>query len=153
MPNHCYQQVHIHGPSAKVQELYEYLLVSDHPEFFNLISPMPEEVNDAPPTREAGGYELPAWYAWRVKNWGSKWDVADVQITQPLTLHGEDKSSFSFNCWTAWSPPIPIWDKLVEMGLSVDADYQDEGMYFEGTYLNGEDKCWEPEIEEEEEDA
>ena len=153
MPNHCYQQVHIHGPSAKVQELYEYLLVSDHPEFFNFIIPMPEEVNDAPPTREVGGYELPAWYAWRVKNWGTKWDVADVQMTNPLMVHGEGKSSFSFNCWTAWSPPIPVWDKLVEMGLSVDADYQDEGFNFEGTYLNGEDKCWEPEIEEEEEDA
>ena len=46
-----------------------------------------------------------------------------------------------------------IWDKLVEMELSVDADYQDEGMYFEGTYLNGEDKCWEPEFDEKEEDA
>jgi hypothetical protein len=39
------------------------------------------------------------------------------------------------------------------MGISVDADYQDEGMNFEGTYLNGEDKCWEPELDEEEEDA
>jgi hypothetical protein len=37
------------------------------------------------------------------------------------------------------------------MGISVDADYQDEGMNFEGTYLNGEEKMWEPEIEEEEE--
>ena len=98
-----------------------------------------------------GGYELPAWYAWRVENWGTKWDVADVQMTNPLMIHGEGKSSFSFNCWTAWSPPIPVWDKLVEMGLSVDADYQDEGFNFEGTYLNGEDKCWEPELDEEEE--
>jgi hypothetical protein len=160
MPNHCYQQVHIYGLRNKVRELYEHLLVGDHPEFFNLISPMPEEVNDAPPTREVGGYELPAWYAWRVKNWGSKWDVAEVEITQPLMLHDDEdvspesmNASFTFNCWTAWSPPIPIWDKLVEMGLSVDADYQDEGGCFEGTYLNGEDKCWEPEIEQEEEDA
>ena len=156
MPNHCYQQVEIHGPRTKVQELYEYLLVNDHPEFFNLIIPMPEEVNDAPPTREVGGYELPAWYAWRVKNWGTKWDIADVQLTNPLTLHDDEdvlpesaNASFSFNCWTAWSPPVPVWDKLVEMGLSVDADYQDEGMYFEGRYVNGEDECWEPELEEE----
>jgi len=26
-------------------------------------------------------------------------------------------------------------------------------MMFEGRYVNGEDKCWEPELEEEEEDA
>ena len=160
MPNHCYQQVHLYGPRTVVRELYEYLLVNDDPEFFNLIIPMPEAVNAAPPTRELNGYEVPAWYAWRVKNWGTKWDVADVQITQPLTLHDDEdvlpesmNASFSFNCWTAWSPPIPIWDKLVEMGLSVDADYQDEGFNFEGTYLNGEDKCWEPEDVLDEEDA
>ena len=156
MPNHCYQQVHLYGPKTKVQELYEYLLVTEDPEFFQHIVPMPEEVNDAPPTRELGGYEIPAWYAWRLDNWGTKWDIVDVQITQPLTLHDDEdvlpesmNASFSFNCWTAWSPPIPVWNKLYEMGISVDADYQDEGMMFEGTYLNGEDKCWEPEIEEE----
>ena len=43
MPNHCYQQVEIHGPRSKVQELYEYLLVNDHPEFLQHIVPMPEE--------------------------------------------------------------------------------------------------------------
>jgi hypothetical protein len=38
-------------------------------------------------------------------------------------------ASFSFNCWTAWSPPVPVWNTLVNMGISVDADYQDEGGY------------------------
>jgi hypothetical protein len=32
---------------------------------------------------------------------------------------------------------------------AVDADYQDEGMMFEGHYVNGEDKCWEPDLDEE----
>ena len=79
-----------------------------------------------------------------VNNWGTKWDVVDVQFTQSLlivttmtrTLHlcSNRNASFSFNCWTAWSPPIPVWDVLVEHGFqSVDADYQDEGMGFEGT--------------------
>jgi len=153
MPNHCYQQVEIHGPRTKVQELYEYLLVNDHPEFLQHIVPMPEEVNDAPPIIEASGNETPAWYDWRFTHWGTKWDVCDVQITNPLMLHDDEKASFSFNCWTAWSPPVPVWDKLHEMGISVDADYQDEGLMFEGRYVNGEDKCWEPELDEEEEDA
>ena len=160
MPNHCYQQVHLYGPRTVVRELYEHLLTTDEPQFCQLVCPMPLEIYNAPKTREIGGYEVPAWYAWRVNNWGTKWDLADVQITQPLTLHDDEdvlpesmNASFSFNCWTAWSPPIPIWDKLVEMGLSVDADYQDEGFNFEGTYLNGEDKCWEPEDVLDEEDA
>ena len=36
------------------------------------------------------------------------------------------------------------------MGISVDADYQDEGLMFEGRWIDGVDECWEPEIEEQE---
>ena len=166
MPNHCYQQVHIYGPRFLVKELYDGLTEGGYdphtsnyavnPRFCQLVKPMPFEQWLAPKTR-CEGFEVEGWYDWRVTNWGTKWDVVDVEITQPLTVHDDEdvepfsrNASFSFNCWTAWSPPVPVWDKLYEMGISVDADYQDEGMNFEGTYLNGDDKCWEPEIEEEE---
>ena len=152
MPNHCYQQVHIHGPWFLVKELFGYLTKSD-PEFCQVIVPMPFEQWLAPRTK-LSGYEVAGWYEWRWNNWGTKWDVVEVEVTQPLASHGMDPetmtASFSFNCWTAWSPPIPVWNKLVEMGLSVDADYQDEGMMFEGTYLNGVDESWEPELVDEE---
>jgi len=158
MPNHCYQQVEIYGPRFLVKELYDHLS-KEEPQFCQLICPMPFEQWLAPATKLMG-YEVAGWYDWRVTNWGTKWDVVDVDATQPLTIHDDEdtdpanmNASFVFNCWTAWSPPIPVWNKLVEMGLSVDADYQDEGMMFEGHYVNGEDKCWEPEIDEEEEDA
>ena len=152
MPNHCYQQVHIHGPRFLVKELYDAVSDKGNPQFCQLINPMPFEQWLSPKTKW-GEYEVEGWYDWRLSNWGTKWDIVDVQITQPLTLHDDEdvlpesmNASFSFNCWTAWSPPIPVWDKLVEMGIHVDADYQDEGMNFEGTYLNGEDKCWGPDI-------
>ena len=155
MPNHCYQQVEIHGPRFLVRELYGHLTGKADPEFCQVIKPMPFEQWLAPKT-EWKGYFVDGWYDWRLTNWGTKWDVVDVQITNPLMIHDDEdqdpssmNASFSFNCWTAWSPPIPVWDKLVEMGISVDADYQDEGMGFEGRYVNGEDKCWEPELEEE----
>ena len=155
MPNHCYQQVHIHGPRFLVKELYDRLSKED-PEFCQVVVPMPFEQWIAPATRLMG-YEVMGWYDWRVTNWGTKWDVVDVEMTQSLLLHDDEEdqdpsgmnASFSFNCWTAWSPPVPVWDKLVEMGISVDADYQDEGMMFEGRYVNGENKSWEPEIDEE----
>ena len=156
MPNHCYQQVHVYGPRFLVKELYDHLTKAD-PEFCQVVLPMPFEQWLAPATKLMG-YEVSGWYDWRVTNWGTKWDVVDVEITQSLLLHDDEPStedpwtmnaSFSFNCWTAWSPPVPVWDKLHEMGISVDADYQDEGMYFEGHYVNGENKSWEPEIEEE----
>jgi len=158
MPNHCYQQVHVYGPRFLVKELYDNLS-KEEPQFCQVVVPMPFEQWLAPKTR-CEGFEVEGWYDWRVKNWGTKWDVVDVEMTQSLLLHDDEdqepsgmNASFSFNCWTAWSPPIPVWDKLVEMGLSVDADYQDEGMMFEGRYVNGEDKCWEPEDVLDEEDA
>ena len=156
MPNHCYQQVHIHGPRFLVKELYDHLTKVD-PEFCQVVVPMPFEQWLAPATKLMG-YEVEGWYDWRVTNWGTKWDVVDVEITQPIECSGDifgdnATASFSFNCWTAWSPPIPVWKKLHEMGISVDADYQDEGMMFEGRWVDGKDECWEPELEEEEEDA
>ena len=67
---------------------------------------------------------------------------------QQVHIHGP-VAHFTFNCWTAWSPPIPVWEKLHSMGVSVDADYQDEGGMFEGTWLNGTGESWEPEYEQE----
>ena len=157
MPNHCYQQVHIYGPRFLVKELFDRLTEND--QFCQHVIPMPFEQWLAPKTK-LYGYEVEGWYDWRVNNWGTKWDVADVEITQPLTIHDDEggepfsmNASFSFNCWTAWSPPEPVWNKLVEMGLSVDADYQDEGMMFEGRYVNGVNESWEPEDVLDEEDA
>jgi hypothetical protein len=131
------------------------MLINETPQFCQLIKPMPFEQWLAPKAKW-NGYEVSGWYDWRLENWGTKWDVMEVAITQPLTLHDDEdaapesmNASFTFNCWTAWSPPIPVWDALVNMGISVDADYQDEMGNFEGTYLNGSNKTWEPEIEEE----
>jgi len=166
MPNHCYQGVHIHGPRFLVKEIYNALTQNGYdphnggralnPQFCQLIKPMPFEQWLAPRTQWQG-FDVEGWYDWRVENWGTKWDVAEVEITQPLTLHDDEdvdppsmSASFSFNCWTAWGPPIPVWDKLHSMGISVDADYQDEGGLFEGQYLNGVDESWTPEFEEEE---
>jgi hypothetical protein len=38
------------------------------------------------------------------------------------------------------------------MGIEVQAEYVDEGGWFEGEYALGQDKCWRPEIEEEDEE-
>ena len=123
--------------------------------FVSLIVPMPFEQWLAPKTR-CEGFEVEGWYDWRVNNWGTKWDVCDVQMSGPLYLHDDEdadpatmNASFQFNCWTAWSPPIPVWDKLYEMGIRIHAEYQDEGMMFEGRWIDGVDESWEPEMEEE----
>ena len=45
--------------------------------------------------------------------------------------------SISFD--TAWSPPIQLYDRLVELGYDVDATYFEPGMGFCGVYYNGDD--------------
>ena len=94
----------------------------------------------------------PNWYDWRDKNWNTKWDICEAEICDEPTVEGDIKY-FSFRCWTAWDAPIPVWDKLHEMGMDIHADYQDEGGLFEGEYINGVDRSWQPEFEEEEDDS
>ena len=156
MPNHCDQQVHLRGPRELIKEIYDHLKLTD-PMFCQLIKPMPFEMFVKPRVSKTAA---PAWYDWRCENWGTKWDVCNVQFTEAeLTVIGdvyEDgcEAEFGFHCWTAWGPPLPVWNALVDLGISVDADYQDEGGMFEGRYVNGEDESWEPELDEEDlEDA
>ena len=142
MPNHCYQSVYIRGPRAMVQELY-FNLDSEDPRFCDVVVPMP--------LHEAGNS-----YEWCNANWGTKWDVADVEIMEKLLMSDEEGPEevawFAFKCWTAWSPPIPVWNQLHALGIDVEADYEDEGGMFKGEYQYGEGDCWVPEAEAEEED-
>ena len=135
MPNHCYQSVYVQGPRAVVQELFFQL--AEQGRFCDAVIPMPLS-------------EASVGYEWRVTNWGTKWDVAEAEITQGLEVSAHEiEAWFAFRCWTAWSPPVPVWDKLHEMGVTVEAEYQDEGGMFEGRYSDGEDECWVPDLEEE----
>jgi hypothetical protein len=132
-----------------VQELY-WALDLKEPRFCDAVLPIPF----ANSTGMDG-------YNWRVANWGTKWDVAEVEIDDGGLEHSDEEypisvAWFSFKCWTAWAPPVPVWDALHALGIEVQADYQDEGGMFEGEYSHGEDTSWEPtalEPEAEEEDA
>ena len=170
MPNHCYQQVHIRGPREIVKEIYEHLELTN-PVFCQLIKPMPFDTFVKPRIKLPSHHPLnigtdglaqcstPAWYDWRCDNWGTKWDVCNVEIMDEgfadigNPFEDDCEGEFAFNCWTAWAPPIPVWSHLVDLGIKVDADYQDEGGMFEGRYVNGDDECWEPIEEEDDEDA
>ena len=143
MPNHCYQQVTITGPRALISQIEENL---EEGRFCDLISPMPFEMWIAPDQGSFG-----AWYEWRNENWGTKWDVCAVEMGDLRLIGDGTTKEIEFQCWTAWAPPIPVWDRLVDLGCEVEADYQDEGGMFEGTYRDGLDECWVPPADEEEE--
>ena len=136
MPNHCDQSVYIKGPSALVRELYLNLEAG---RFCDAVLPVP--------FAQSAGMD---GYNWRVANWGTKWDVADVEIDDDaLEVSDEEGLAwFSFRCWTAWGPPVPVWDALHSHGIDVEADYQDEANMFEGEYQNGKNKSWQMDQEE-----
>ena len=138
MPNHCSQTVTITGPSVLVHALSRAVKEGN---FCQLVMPMPfsEQAN---------------WYNWHTDNWNTKWDICEPEITNAswnvnshwlLAENKEKLSSFTFTCWTAWSPPIPIWEILVEEhGMQVEASYIDEGGFFAGRFKNGDITEWEP---------
>ena len=160
MPNHCDQQVRLRGPRNLIKEIYEHLKKAE-PMFCQLIKPMPFEMFVKPRVKRLieplkAQTSVPAWYDWRSENWGTKWEVCGVQFTEKkLTdlgdpLEDDCEAEFGFHCWTAWGPPLPVWNALVDLGISVTANYQDEGGLFAGRYVNGDDESWEPELSEEE---
>ena len=146
MPNHTAQQVHLTGPQYLMAHIYEAV---KNETLCQTICPMPFEVWSQDDVK--GATHTPAWYQWRLDNWDTKWDIYSVEISQeisdPDVLERDAEVSFQFNCETAWSPPIKVWEKLHDMGIIVDASYQDEGMMYEGTFIDGVDTTWTPEEE------
>ena len=139
MPNHCDQQVTLSGPLDLMREIHEELFKSCkegfEPQLLQLILPMPFSMNKY--TEDENGNFNAGWYDWRVENWGCKWDVADVEIYD--SSWDDDNKLLP-----AWGPPIHVWEHLQELGVHVDADYQDEGGLFEGSFVNGFHDQWEP---------
>lgn len=127
MPNHCDQWVTFDGPARVIRTLHN---AAEQGNLLQTVLPMPFEEHDN-------------WYEWCNQNWGTKWDICDPVISEtswgkdPFWWHTDENHSFTFACWTAWAPPIPVWEKLVDMGLSVKARYEDEGGFFHGTYKDG----------------
>ena len=92
--------------------------------FFNEFVPLPEDQKEN-------------WYDWHCEHWGTKWDVAN----QFIGLETPKELELGFD--TAWSPPVPFYKKLEEMGFTVSADYKEEGMSYIGEYSDGADVCYE----------
>lgn len=71
-----------------------------------------------------------AEYNWHLSNWGTKWDFGIDNISQ------YDNQAFGYS-ETAWSPPVPVYEKLYELGFTIDAMWHEGGMGFAGRYQDG----------------
>ena len=128
MPNHCTNTLHIDGDLKHRQEFVDknkgfswgdlkkekdYKTLS-----FNAQVPMPKK-HIASNAKDKSNND---WYSWANKNWGTKWDCYEEQLT-----HEEKYTCYSFE--TAWCPP-EMWLKKVSRkfpNLKFNVEWCEEG--------------------------
>lgn len=71
-------------------------------------------------------------YNWSVDNWGTKWDASIIDWER------QDDNTVWISFETAWSPPIALYDYLVDEGWELEAYYHESGCAFCGKYTNEE---------------
>ena len=119
MPNWCMNTARITAPEPVIQEIRGRLERKDGE--FGLLDYM------VPEPRDQG--EDFDWYTWRVTNWGTKWEISDVQITDD-----SDPDCIEFGFSSAWAPPLDAFrDWAARDGrVTYRIDYIEEGMGFVG---------------------
>jgi hypothetical protein len=72
------------------------------------------------------------------EEWGTKWDISggDVSVS-------EDGKIADGWFETAWSPAIAAYEKLEELGFTLEVMYYEPGMCYAGKYAEGDDNCYE----------
>ena len=75
------------------------------------------------------------WYDWNIANWGTKWNVGGKECDEPV----RDGKSVVVSFYSAWSPAIPLYEKMLEDGFRIHASYFEPGQGFCGTWINGWD--------------
>lgn len=129
MPNWCTNKLILTGNSKWIKDLIRQ--VFDKNEFFNLVIPR---------------QELDDWDEY--ENWGSSRDIniedqlinADELRVFLKTKIISDATTVSMVFYSAWAPPIKVYEKLNELGIDVHAVYWELGNLFCGCYTNGEEQ-------------
>ena len=118
MPNWCHNRVTFSGTTEEINNIIEFVAGDtwEEPFSLNAIIPMPEENKED-------------WYNWSNENWGTKWDVREVEISDD---HEDGVVTYSFE--TAWGPPEPIFNMLCGKYPEVHISwfYDEPGMEFRG---------------------
>jgi len=142
MPNWCYNYATFsHKDPEQMAKLNRVL---EEQSLFDAFVPCPQELKDVaadfsdrPELVEKYGYSN--WYEFNVNEWGTKWDINTCDILDDT----EPTKSLTISFDTAWSPPIHFYEKMVEMGWEIDAEYDEEGMGFVGYFTNEDgDECY-----------
>ena len=137
MPNWCYNRVRIDADSDQVEKLQEiYEIFENHSDPFNQILPILEQHKGKDGEVMFETYNFPdgknddRWYHWCIANWGTKWDVSELDIEYM------DDEILELTFSTAWSPPEGVIEKLKDKypDLSFSCFYDEPGMESAGYY-------------------
>jgi hypothetical protein len=107
------------APGGRLGDLREYVATDVESFSLNRIIPVPVEIES-----DSDGM---VGYNWRVDNWGTKWDVHEVEFRVA-------SAGVEFYFDTAWAPPIPVIARLstVFPDAIVGIAYDEPGMDFGG---------------------
>ena len=119
MPNHCYNSVAVQGNEEAIKAFTEKAKhtregVTREFSYWNFITPPQEAVDSGEYDASRGfikgeesGFTANNWYSFNTREWGTKWDTYDLDVqTAPKTFF----ATFS----SAWSPPVPVFQAMVE---------------------------------------
>jgi hypothetical protein len=139
MPNWCFNQLTLRHLDPAMLEKAGDALRSGR--LFATFLPEPDPSTRPVPTgtNEKTRQRLQAIAAcdWRLRHWGTKWDCGP----DGCFVHESDDGSLTCSFDTAWSPPVPFYRTLVELGYEVQACYHEPGMAFCGRFTNeGDDE-------------
>ena len=121
MPNWCMNTVTLlHTDPVLVQRVKDSF---SRGELCQEFVPIPEE-------------EKENWYNWCIENWGTKWDVGS---NSNIGGDMDDRDGGVFlNFDSAWTPPTAFYEKMEELGFSIEAYYYEPGCGFCGRWSSAD---------------
>ena len=122
MPNWCMNNLTVEHDYPAMVDRFEKSFNAGNT--CNEFIPVPEDIGDG-------------WYDFCLANWGTKWDFGGAGNHGLDATRVDNQVSCTFD--SAWSPPIGLYKKLVQLGYRVKAAYWEPGMAFCGTWDNGAD--------------
>ena len=161
MPNWCFCKLTVYGPSEEVNRFANEastMLAQDEDERSEIslqkLVPCPPILlgrdHAANPDMDMAAYlasmksganiplENDDWYTWRVRNWGTKWDItAKIEKLGPQLKNGKRELVYTFD--SAWSPPCAAFERISEDWplLKFRLTYREEGMGVKGSETFG----------------
>jgi hypothetical protein len=139
MPNWCLNELIIEGSPKELSKLMKKVEItpseetgSHYAQVFSCHRVIPR-----PAIKDSD------WYEWNIENWGSKWDLNDLERDDSEWENGKLTYCFS----TAWSPVIQVISALAKehKKLSFTYTYWESGSDFWGEheYMKGKETSYE----------